>query len=253
MDYEKPFLYIDTNFAPDEALMTYLAFKSFDFEIVGMSSSEGMMVSIGESFSDYHHLDEKVFITTKDYVEDLPAYENIIEKASDCGKLDIIATSGLTNIAKALDEAPEIEDFISHVFILGGETEDKVSETFIKDPKSVDSSIDLFLLPVEACNKVHLSYEMINSLYGKDKNLDIILDEFKKERNESRPLCAPLLMYLMLVPEAFIFEESGFGIITSDEEGKLGSLYRTDARKKNYRVTRFNEDSFYDFIMGSLK
>ena len=278
MDYEKPFLYIDTNFAKDEALMTYMAFKSFDFELVGLSTSDGMMdpmvasenivglmaddglylsVAAGEAFSDYHHLDKKIFETTKDYVEKIPAFENIIDKASDCGKLDIIATSGLTNIAKALEEAPEIEDYISHIFILGGETDGEVSETFAEDPASVDkilnSSIDLFLLPIGLANKFNLSDNLIDKLSGRDKNLDIILDEFRNNNSDNRFLKANLLMYLMLMPEAFIFEESGFGIHIDDSEGEMGSLYRTDTRKKNYRVTKVNEDSFYDFLIGSLK
>ena len=278
MDYEKPFLYIDTNFAKDEALMAYMAFKSYDFELVGLSTSDGMMdpmvagenivglmgdddlylsVAAGDAFSDCHHLDKKIFETTKDYVEKIPAYENIIDKASDCGKLDIIATSGLTNIAKALEEAPQIEDYISHIFILGGETDGEVSGTFIEDPKSVDkllnSSIDLFLLPMGIGNEVKLSDDMINELSGKDRNLDKILDEFRKAEIENRTLSAPLLMYLTLNPEAFIFEESGFGIVTDDQEGEYASLYRTNTRKNNYRALRVNEDSFFDFLMGSLK
>ena len=277
MEYEKPFLYIDTNFAKDEALMTYMAFKSYDFEILGMSTADGEMnpvlaaenivglsteeglflpVAAGKPFSDYHHIDKEIFSTTKDYIEKMPAYENIIDKAEDCGRLDIIATSGLTNIAKALDEAPEIEDYISHIFILGGETDGRVSGNFMEDPEAVDkilnSSIDLFLLPFEIANDPLLSDEMIAKLYGKDKNLDTILDEFKNKPLEKRFLGAPLLLYLTQAPEAFIFEESGFGIITSDLEGEVGSLYRTNSRKKNYRVTRVNEEAFYDFLLGSL-
>ena len=277
MDYEKPFIFIDTNFGLDEALMIKMAFNSFDFEILGMSTSDGKMnpvlaaenivglsteeglflpVAAGKPFSDYHHLDKEIFSTTKDYIEKMPAYENIIDKAEDCGRLDIIATSGLTNIAKALEEAPEIEDYISHIFILGGETDEEVSGTFIEDPEAVDkilnTSIDLFLLPWGIANEPLLSDDMIVKLYGKDKNLDTILDEFKNEPLENRLLKAPLLLYLTQAPEAFIFEESGFGVITSDLEGEVGSLYRTNSRKKNYRVTRVNEEVFYDFLLGSL-
>ncbi|MDU4025238.1 MAG: nucleoside hydrolase [Anaerococcus sp.] len=277
MDYEKPFIFIDTNFGLDEALMIKMAFNSFDFEILGMSTSDGKMnpvlaaenivglsteeglflpVAAGKPFSDYHHLDKEIFSTTKYYIEKMPAYENIIDKAEDCGRLDIIATSGLTNIAKALEEAPEIEDYISHIFILGGETDEEVSGTFIEDPEAVDkilnTSIDLFLLPLGIANEPLLSDDMIVKLYGKDKNLDTILDEFKNEPLENRLLKAPLLLYLTQAPEAFIFEESGFGVITSDLEGEVGSLYRTNSRKKNYRVTRVNEEVFYDFLLGSL-
>lgn len=277
MDREKPFLYIDTNFAPDEALLAFMAFRSYDFELLGMSTSDGKMhpqvaaenivglsasedlfisVAAGEASSDYYN-DKAIFTTSKDYVEEIPAFENIIDKADDCGNLDIIASSGLSNIAKALDEEPVVEDFISHIFILGGETDGEVSATFDYDPISVDrvlnTSIDLFLLPYEVANGPVLTDDLIDDLYGNDESLDKILDEFKILPEEKRFLRAPLLMYLTLVPEAFIFEESGFGIVTDGTEGELGTLFRTDARKKNYRVTRVNEDAFYDFIRGSLQ
>ena len=278
MEYEKPFIYIDTNFAPDEALMVYMALKSFNFEIVGLSTTEGQMtpelaaknlvglmaddklylpVSSGEELSSEHYLDKEIFITDKDYVEDMPAYENIIDKASDCGKIDIIATSGLTNIAKALEEAPELEDFISHIFILGGETDGEVSASFIEDAKSVDkvlnTGIDLFLLPYGIANLARMTDDMIAQLSNKDKNLDKILYQYKALPLDSRVMRAPLLLYLTQRPEAFIFEESGFGIYTDDLNGELASLYRTDTRKKNFRVTKVNEESFYDFMMESLK
>ena len=107
-------------------------------------------------------------------------------------------------------------------------------------------------MPLGIANEPLLSDDMIVKLYGKDKNLDTILDEFKNEPLENRLLKAPLLLYLTQAPEAFIFEESGFGVITSDLEGEVGSLYRTNSRKKNYRVTRVNEEVFYDFLLGSL-
>ena len=43
MEREKAFIYIDTNFSNDEALMLDMAFRSFDFEIVGISSVASFM------------------------------------------------------------------------------------------------------------------------------------------------------------------------------------------------------------------
>lgn len=101
MDREKPFLYIDTNFAPDEALLAFMAFRSYDFELLGMSTSDGemhpqvaaenivglsashdlfMSVAAGEASNDYYN-DKAIFTTSKDYVEEIPAFENIIDKA----------------------------------------------------------------------------------------------------------------------------------------------------------------------------
>lgn len=273
MEYEKPFLFIDTNFNLDEALMLKMAFNSFDFEVLGLSTSPGLMsaskaadnivglsaceglylsVAKGEDTSDSHN-DKNIFITTEDYPEKMPAYENILDKAEDCGKLDILTTGPLTNIAEALREVPEIEDFISHIFILGGSLGGEIEENFKKDPEAIDlilnTGIDIFIIPEEVSKGLSLSDDMIEKLSGHDKNLDKILDEYKKIDEDARILKAPLLLYLTQAPEAFIFEESGFKVDTKEDKG---ALVRVSSRKENYMVNKVNEEAFYDFVVGSL-
>ena len=273
MEYEKPFLFIDTNFNLDEALMLKMAFNSFNFEVLGLSTSPGIMstskasenivglsvaedlylsVAKGEDISDSHN-DKDIFKTTKDYPEEIPAYENILDKAEDCGKLDIVTTGPLTNLAKALREEPEIEDFISHIFILGGSLGGEIEENFKKDPEAIDlilnTGIDIFIIPEEVSKGLSLSDEMIENLSGINQNLDKILDEYKNVDEDKRILEAPLLLYLTQAPEAFIFEESGFKVDTKEEKG---ALLRVSSRKKNYMANKVNEDAFYDFVVGSL-
>ena len=166
MDYEKPFIFIDTNFGLDEALMIKMAFNSFDFELVGISTSSGTMspkkaadnivalsaneglylsVSKGDDL-DLSYEDRDILTTSDDYIENMPAFESIIDKADDCGKLDILTTGPLTNIAKALDEADGLEDYISHIFILGGSLGAEVSENFRSDYKAIDKVLNTCLL-----------------------------------------------------------------------------------------------------------
>lgn len=273
MDYEKPFIFIDTNFGLDEALMIKMAFNSFDFELVGISTSSGTMspkkaadnivalsaneglylsVSKGDDL-DLSYEDRDILTTSDDYIENMPAFESIIDKADDCGKLDILTTGPLTNIAKALDEADGLEYYISHIFILGGSLGAEVSENFRSDYKAIDkvlnTGIDIFIIPDELSRSVILTDDMIEKLRNTDRDLETILDEFIKVPEEKRFLKAPLLLYLTQAPEAFIFEESGFKV-DSDEE--KGALKRVSSRKNNYLANKVNEEAFYDFILGNL-
>lgn len=273
MEYEKPFIYIDTNFDIDEAMMLMMAFRSYDFELVGLSTSPGLMspkaaaenivalsaydelflsISAGEEL-EKTYADTEIFTTTADYIEEMPAFENIIDKADDCGKLDIITTGSLTNVAAALNETPEIEDYISHIFILGGSLSGEVSENFALDPKAADmilnTGIDIFILPEEVYKHTVLTDELIDRLYGSDSKLDKILDIAKARPEDSRHLGAALLLYLTQAPEAFIFEENGYKVETNED---AGAIVRSSSRKQNYMANKVNEDSFYDYLLGGL-
>lgn len=273
MDYEKPFIFIDTNFSLDEALMLKMAFSSFDFELVGISTNsstmspkkaaenivalnanEGLYLSVSSGDDLRLSYDDKdILQTNDDYIEDMPAFENILDKADDCGKIDIITTGPLTNVAKALEESPEVEDYISHIFIMGGSLGAEPEQNFGADPKAIDSllntGIEIFIVPKEIVDALTFTNDMLENLKGKDKDLDIILEEYSKIPEEDRFLKAPLMLYLRQAPEAFIFEESGFTVDTEEEKG---ALRRVSSRKKNYMAHKVNEEAFYDFFVGSL-
>lgn len=273
MEKEKPFIYIDTNFSYDEALMLDMAFRSFSFEIVGISTvGSGMSAGVaGENIlglnekydlflpiisgyneslkgEDLTSKDARVFFEArKDYLEDIPVEDGLYEIASDCGRLDILATGPLTNIAKALQKHEDLEDYISHIFISGGSIRD-IEENFRKDPEAIDfvlnTSIDLFILPVEIGDGIDISKAMDGEV-GDDEIIKK-LEELDKDKSLAR---ASLLLYLMESPEAFIFDEAGFRV---DKEEDRGRLLRSTSRKKNYLVNRVNEDSFLTYVRAKL-
>ncbi|MCW6679495.1 hypothetical protein NH286_10120 [Anaerococcus sp. NML200574] len=45
MEYQKPFIYIDTNFSPADGLFIKMALDSYDFELVGLSANRSYMSS----------------------------------------------------------------------------------------------------------------------------------------------------------------------------------------------------------------
>ncbi|MDD7306127.1 MAG: nucleoside hydrolase [Peptoniphilaceae bacterium] len=285
MQREKPFVYIDTNFSLGERLMLKLAFNTFDFEIVGISTVSSAMDAkvaaeniVGMSEIEDLYLsvcqgenvnlkgqeillkekNEKIFANVKDYVEDENAIKNLYDLAKDCGRLDIITTSPLTNIAKALREYDDLEDYISHIFILGasfsaGDVTSDAEYNFFTDPIAADEifnrGIDIFLLPIDLSKSVVLNDAMLDQLKDSDQVTKTILDDYRKSPEELRDLGPALLLYLVLTPEAFIFEEDGLSVNTKEQRGKV---YRTNKRKKVYIANRVNENSFFEFIKATL-
>lgn len=285
MHKEKPFIYIDTNFSPADALMLKLAFNSFDFEIVGistvssfmdaktaaenivgMSEREELFLSVS-SGATHNLMDQEIllksenkhfFSNEKDYVEDEDTTKNLYDLAQDCGKLDIITTGPLTNIAKALREHEDLEDYIGHIFILGstfslGDVTNEAEYNFFTDPIAADeilnTSIDVFILPLELSRSLVLNDSYLKSISKDDKITRKILNLYKNMPEDLRDLGPALLLYLVLTPEAFIFEEDGLKIETKQGRGKV---IRTSSRKKAYIANRVNESSFFDFIKASL-
>lgn len=285
MQREKPFVYIDTNFSLGEALMLKLAFSSFDFEIVGLSTVSSFMdaktaaenivgmsekeelflpVCQGESFNLKEQeillkgSNQRIFENNLDYVEEESAIKNLYDLASDCGRLDIISTGPLTNIAKALRDYEDLEDYIDHIFILGGsfgsgDVTESAEYNFFTDPVAADEilnrAIDVFLLPLDLSKSLVMNDDLLESLEASDDIGQKILDLYRKTPEDLRDLGPALLLYLLLTPEAFIFEEDGLRVNTKDYRGKV---YRTNKRKKAYIANRVNEDSFFEFIKAGL-
>lgn len=285
MQKEKPYIYIDTNFSPADALMLKLAFNSFDFEIVGvstvssfmdaktaaenivgMSEKEELFLSVS-SGATHNLMDQEILLQSEnkyffsnkiDYVENEKTTKNLYDLAQDCGKLDIITTGPLTNIAKALREYEDLEDYIDHIFILGstfslGDVTNEAEYNFFTDPIAADeilnSSIEVFILPLELSKSLVLKDKYLKTLSQDDEITRKILKTYKNMPEDLRYLGPALLLYLVLTPEAFIFEEDGLKIDSKDQRGKV---IRTSSRKKAYIANRVNENSFFDFIRASL-
>ena len=277
MQKEKAFLYIDTNFSNDEALMLDMAFRSFNFELVGISSirnqmtaeagadnilglnedhelflpiargyeknlKEDQMATKGESIFNYKN--------HRDYLEEVDVEDQIYDIAQDCGKIDILATGPLTNIARALDKYEDLEDYISHIFISGGNLYGP-DFNFKEDPQAINkilnSSIDIFILAKNLADGIELTDSFLEGLPKDDKNKKII--ENLLADKDKRFLYGPLLLYLVEQPEAFIFEETGIKV---EDKENIGEMIRVNSRRKVYLANRVNEVSFLEYIEGKL-
>lgn len=277
MEKEKAFLYIDTNFSNDEALMLDMAFRSFNFELVGLSSIRSQMTAEAAAdnvlgLNESHELflpiakgyeenlkedqmatkAEDIFYYNnhKDYLEEMDVEDQIYDIAQDCGKIDIIATGPLTNIARALDKYEDLEDYISHIFISGGNLYGP-DFNFKEDPQAINkilnSSIDIFILAKNLADGIEVTDSFLESLDRDNKNKEII--ENLKANKDKRFLYGPLLLYLVEKPEAFIFEETGIKV---DDEENVGEMIRVNSRRKVYLANRVNEESFLEYIEGKL-
>lgn len=277
MEKEKAFIYIDTNFADDEALMLDMAFRSFDFELVGLSSVKSFMSADASALNilglnEDHELflpiakggDENIsgeeivqkgedisfYPSHKDYLEEAKACDLLYDLATDCGKIDILATGPLTNLAEALDKYEDLEDYIGHIFIRGGNLYGP-DFNFKADAKAIDrilnSSIEVFILPQNLADGIEISDEFVKSLKKDSKNAELLGRIL--ENKPRRSFYGPLLLYLMERPEAFIFEEAAIKV---DDKENVGEMIRINSRKKAYLASRVNEASFLDYVKDKL-
>ena len=143
-----------------------------------------------------------------------------------------------------------MEDYISHIFISGGNLYGP-EYNFSEDPKAINkilnSSIDLFILPKNLADQIEISDDFLKNL-AKDKKNEKIIENLLANK-ENRFLYAPLLLYLLEKPEAFIFEESGIKV---DDRENLGEMIRINSRKKLYLANKVNIESFLTYLEGKL-
>ena len=143
-----------------------------------------------------------------------------------------------------------MEDYISHIFISGGNLYGP-EYNFSEDPKAINkilnSSIDLFILPKNLADQIEISDDFLKNL-AKDKKNEKIIENLLANK-ENRFLYAPLLLYLLEKPEAFIFEESGIKV---DDRENLGEMIRINSRKKLYLANKVNIESFFSYLEGKL-
>lgn len=262
MEYQKPFIYIDTNFSPADGLFIKMALGSFDFEIVGFSAnrsymssasagenilglvnSEDLYLSVAKNYDDRKSKhDEEIFAPRKDYLEDMDAYENLYDLASDCGRLDIIATDDLSNIAKAYREFEDFVDYIDHIFLSIPSLKSLSKEDLADLDLILNSGIELFIIEEKFANDFILNKNDLKNIIENHPQMAKLLKSYDEE-----PLTGALLLYLSQSPEAFIFEEAGLRI-NFDEK----TLDQASNRPKAYLVNKVNEESFYDYLRGIL-
>lgn len=112
-------------------------------------------------------------------VSELPAHQHLIKKVRDHdGKTTLLCTGPLTDIARALDEAPDIEDKIEQLIWMGGtlnpvgnvqepEHDGSAEWNAFWDPYAVarvwESSLNIRMVALESTNQVPLTVPVRNS------------------------------------------------------------------------------------------
>ena len=262
MEYQKPFIYIDTNFSPADGLFIKMALDSFDFELVGLSSnrsymssaaagenilglinSEDLFLSVAKNYDDRKSkFDQKFFTPEADYLEDMDAFDNLYDLASDCGRLDIIASGDLGNIAKAIRQYEDIIDYIDHIFLAMPDLKNLSKEDLTDLDLILSSGIKLFIIEERFAANFLLGEKDLKDIKKSHPQMEQILSSYDEE-----PLTAALLLYLSQSPEAFIFEEAGLKVNFEEK-----TLVRAQKRPKAYLVNKVNEESFYDYLRAIL-
>lgn len=285
MEKEKPFVYIDTNFSLSEMLMLKLAFNSNEFEIVGISSvnsfmdaksaalnilsmtcMEDLILPICQGSSSNLKNQEiltrgensVIFNKKDDYLSEENPEDFLYNLAKDCGRLDIIATGPLTNIGKAIEKYDDFVDYIDHIFILGsnfssGDITKSSEFNFFTDPKAANivlkENIDTFILPIDLSNSLSLPDKILKKT-DSDSVLNKIKEIYKMYPKNERELKAAILLYMVVKPQAFIFEEKSIKV---NEEFDRGAITEISSKNKKYVANRVNDQTFFDFLLNRLE
>lgn len=284
MEKEKPFVYIDTNFSLSEILMLKLAFNSNEFEIVGISSVNSFMdaksaalnilsmtcmedlilpICQGSSFNLKNQEiltrgeNSVIFDKEDDYLSEEDPEDFLYNLAKDCGRLDIIATGPLTNIGKAIEKYDDFVDYIDHIFILGsnfssGDITKSSEFNFFTDPKAANivlkEKIETFILPIDLSNSLSLPDEILKK-NSTDPVLNKIKEIYKIYPKNERELKAAILLYMVVKPQAFIFEEKSIKV---NEDFDRGAISEISSKNKKYVANRLNDQTFFDFLFDRL-
>ena len=284
MEKEKPFVYIDTNFSLSEILMLKMAFNSNEFEIVGISSVSSFMdadfaakniLSMANmedlilpicsgAFSNLKNQEilirgenSVIFDKSKDYLSEESPEDFLYNLAKDCGKLDIVATGPLTNIAKAIVKYDDFLSYIDHIFVLAsnfslGDVTKNSEFNFFTDPKAANivlkEDVETFILPIDISNSLTLPDEILEKSIS-DPVSEKIKDLYKSFPKNEREVKAAMLLYMLIKPQAFIFEEKAIKV---NEDFDRGSIVETNSKNKKYLANRVNDQTFFDFLIDRL-
>ncbi|MBS5989496.1 nucleoside hydrolase [Anaerococcus hydrogenalis] len=284
MEKEKPFVYIDTNFSLSEILMLKLAFNSNEFEIVGISSVNSFMdaksaalnilsmtcmedlilpICQGSSFNLKNQEiltrgeNSVIFDKEDDYLPEEDPEDFLYNLAKDCGRLDIIATGPLTNIGKAIEKYDDFVDYIDHIFILGsnfssGDITKSSEFNFFTDPRAANivlkERIETFILPIDLSNSLSLPDEILKE-NSSDPVLNKIKEIYKIYPKNERELKAAILLYMVVKPQSFIFEEKAIKV---NEDFDRGAISEISSKNKKYVANRLNDQTFFDFLFDRL-
>lgn len=294
-------LLIDSDLQVDDALALTAGFMEEDFEIVAITTSNydidnkatlhalnlmdildwDIPIYEGESETMSKPIDKNLKLNTalEDYnfppaqreIESIPAYEAIYRLAQEDGNLDLLLLGPLTNLAKALDEYPDLPEYLGDVFIMGGAINGgNITSTaefnFYVDPEAVkkvlSSDLNIFINGLDTTQMAGLNPEDI-SLFENSNSpardlilylLNYLKDNKLDEENNIFYLHDLVALYAYSIKEAIIYEEINVNIRTEGE--KRGQLYVPDLNEaEGFNVfygTRLNPENFKKYVIDRL-
>ena len=83
-----------------------------------------------------------------------------------------------------------------------------------------------------------------------DSVLNKIKEIYKLYPKNERELKAAILLYMVVKPQAFIFEEKSIKV---NEEFDRGSITEISSKNKKYVANRVNDQTFFDFLLNRLE
>ena len=108
--------------------------------------------------------------------------------------------------------------------------------------------IETFILPIDISNSLTLPDEILEKSTS-DPVFEKIKDLYKSLPKNEREIKAGLLLYMLLKPQAFIFEEKAIKV---NEDFDRGSVVEISSKNKKYLANRVNDQTFFDFLIDRL-
>ena len=108
--------------------------------------------------------------------------------------------------------------------------------------------VETFILPVDISNSLTLPDEILEKSTS-DPVFEKIKDLYKAYPKNEREIKAAMLLYMLIKPQAFIFEEKAIKV---NEDFDRGSVVETNSKNKKYLANRVNDQTFFDFLIDRL-
>ncbi len=192
------------------------------------------------------------------------AVEDIIDLVKENKDLTIIALGPLTNIARAIQRAPQIMSNLSHLIIMGGALKVPGNQTefaefnFFVDPEAIDlvSSfpINKTLIPLDVANKAVLTEDDLKKNQDYLKPFVRKITDFYIQRFGScgATLYDPLAVYFALRPQNFTCQDYGLSIRTRGKEQGRSLIVEKDQKNifnvaVDFDLNKFKKD-FIDIV-----
>ncbi len=269
---------IDTDPGTDDALALIKALKSPDLEILGLTTVGGnatlahttrnalrLLEHFGRSdipvyrgaarpfkgkFKYAYYFHGPAGLTVRlplPNMEPKPgrAPEFIVDAARSLpGKLVLIALGPLTNVARALQMEPRLNQWVKEIVIMGGAVEVSGNVTphaefnIYNDAEAANvvfsSAVSVTLIGLDVCNQVYVSQTDVPRITENSKSEKLanrlLTNWFKSHEESSRfHLCDPLAVVAVLRPELFTRKEATVAVEPSESDriGKTSASYNS--------------------------